>query len=378
VGKSPFMLRNPSRDFQSHTKMQSQIFQGLKIVELASVLAGPAVGMFFAELGAEVIKVENKTTGGDTTRHWKMPSEDPASAESAYFYSVNWGKRHVFLDLTQTTDREQLMHWLNEADVVISNFKSGGAEKLGLHFAELKKSNPRLIYASISAYGEDDLRPGFDVAIQAETGWMHMNGEPGSPPVKMPVALMDLLAAHQLKEGILVALLQRERTGKGSEVTVSLFDAGVASLANQATNWLNLAHLPQRIGSRHPNIAPYGEIFLSQDGKMLIVSAGTEQQFRALCFLVDAPQIAEDERFATNALRLQHRDALASQLQAAFRCFPVEVILERCHAASVPVAPIRNLQEVFDLPATQDLILEEKTEAGGVSKRVRTAVFKLK
>ncbi|MCU0347097.1 MAG: CoA transferase [Saprospiraceae bacterium] len=358
--------------------MNPPIFKGLKVVELASVLAGPAVGMFFAELGAEVIKVENKTTGGDTTRHWKMPSEDPASPDSAYFYSVNWGKQHHFLDLTQAADREQLMRWLNEADIVISNFKSGGAEKLGLHFAKLKKTNPRLIYASISAYGEDDLRPGFDVAIQAETGWMHMNGEAGGPPVKMPVALMDLLAAHQLKEGILVALLQRERTGKGSEVTVSLFDAGVASLANQATNWLNLAHLPQRIGSRHPNIAPYGEVFTTQDKKLLIVSAGTEQQFRALCHVLGASQIAENERFATNALRLENRDELASQLQAAFRCFTAEVILERCQAAQVPVAPIRNLQEVFKLPAAQDLVLEEKTEAGGVSKRVRTAVFKVK
>jgi crotonobetainyl-CoA:carnitine CoA-transferase CaiB-like acyl-CoA transferase len=358
--------------------MQHQIFQGLKVIELSSVLAGPAVGMFFAELGAEVIKVENKTTGGDTTRHWKMPSEDPANPDSAYFYSVNWGKQHVFLDLTQAADRQQLMHWLKDADVVISNFKKGGAAKLGLDCVSLAQWNPRLIYASISAYGEDDLRPGFDVAIQAETGWMHMNGESGGPPVKMPVALMDLLAAHQLKEGILVALLQRERTGRGCEVTVSLFDAGVASLANQATNWLNLGHLPQRLGSRHPNIAPYGEVFKTQDEKMLIVSAGTEQQFRALCHLLDASQIAENEYFATNALRLENRDELAAQLQAAFRCFDSQTILERCHAAQVPVAPIRNLQEVFDLPAAQDLVLEEVTKSGSVSKRVRTAVFKIK
>lgn len=362
----------------SNFSMENQIFKGLKVVELASVLAGPAVGMFFAELGAEVIKVENKTTGGDTTRHWKMPGEDPASIESAYFYSVNWGKQHVFLDLTQDADRSQLMAWLKDADVVISNFKKGGAEKLGLDCGSLSQWNQRLIYASISAYGEDDLRPGFDVAIQAETGWMFMNGEAGGTPVKMPVALMDLLAAHQLKEGILVALLQRERTGKGSEVTVSLFDAGVASLANQATNWLNLGHLPQRLGSRHPNIAPYGEVFLTQDKKMLIVSAGTEQQYRSLCDLLGAPQLAADERFATNALRLQYRDALAEKLSAAFRRFTAADILEKCQAASVPVAPIRNLQEVFDLPKAKELVLEEITGTGGTSKRVRTAVFKLK
>lgn len=358
--------------------MEQPIFHQLKVIELASVLAGPAVGMFFAELGADVLKVENLTTGGDTTRHWKMPSEDPADPASAYFYSVNWGKRHVFLDLAQATDREQLMTWLKDADVVISNFKKGGAERLGLDFDSLVQWNPRLIYASISAYGEDDLRPGFDVAIQAETGWMHMNGEPDGPPTKMPVALMDLLAAHQLKEGILVALLQREKTEKGSEVTVSLFDTGVASLANQAANWLNLAHLPQRMGSRHPNIAPYGEVFYTKDQKPLIVSTGTEQQFRALCDLLGASQIGEDERFVTNALRLQHRDALAELLQAAFKNFLSDEILEQCHAAQVPVAPIRNLAEVFELPAARDLILEEKMPDGKVSKRVKTVVFKLK
>jgi len=355
-----------------------QPFQGLRVIELASVLAGPAVGMFFAELGADVLKVENLTTGGDTTRHWKMPSEDPTDPASAYFHSVNWGKRHVFLDLTQPTDRQQLMEWLKDADVVISNFKKGGAERLGLDGDSLAQLNPRLIFASISAYGEDDLRPGFDVAIQAETGWMHMNGEADGPPVKMPVALMDLLAAHQLKEGILVALLRRERTGLGSEVTVSLFDTGVASLANQAANWLNLAHLPQRMGSRHPNIAPYGEIFYTKDDKPLIVSTGTEQQFQALCHLLGIPQLADDERFVTNALRLKHRDALAESLQEAFKNFDSEAVLEQCHIAQVPVAPIRNLAEVFELPAARDLILEETSANGKVSKRVRTAVFKLK
>lgn len=353
-------------------------FQNLRVIELASVLAGPAVGMFFAELGAEVLKIENKRTGGDTTRHWKLPEENPNDPASAYFHSVNWGKRSVFLDLTEPADRQQLNEWLQSADLVISNYKKGGAERLGLDFEALAQTNPRLIVASITAYGDDDLRPGFDVAIQAETGWMHMNGEPGGPPVKMPVALMDLLAAHQLKEGILTALLQRERTGQGCEVTVSLFDTGVASLANQAANWLNVGHLPQRIGSRHPNIAPYGEVFYSKDGKPLIVSTGTEQQFQALCELLEVPQLADDGRFNTNTLRLEHRDALAEKLWAAFRRFPSEMILEKCHAVQVPVAPIRNLQEVFELPAARDLVLEEKMEDGSVSQRVRTVVFNLK
>jgi crotonobetainyl-CoA:carnitine CoA-transferase CaiB-like acyl-CoA transferase len=351
------------------------IFQNLKVIELASVLAGPAVGMFFAELGAEVIKVENTRTGGDTTRHWKLPQEDEDSPDSAYFHSVNWHKRHIFMDLTKAEDRVQLIDLVKSADVVIANFKPGSAEKLGLDCHSLRDCNPRLIYASISAYGEDDLRPGFDVAIQAETGWMFMNGEPGGPPVKMPVALMDLLAAHQLKEGILVALLQRERTGQGSEVTVSLFDSGVASLANQAANWLNAGHLPQRMGSQHPNIAPYGEIFYTKDEKPLILATGTEKQFLELSGILGVPELAEDERFKTNTLRLSNRAVLNEKLTPAFQKMKADEILERCHELQVPVAPIRNLQEVFEIPAAKKLILEESLPGGKVSKRVRTAVF---
>lgn len=354
-----------------------QIFQSLKVIELASVLAGPAVGMFFAELGAEVIKIENKLTGGDTTRHWKLPQEDKDAPASAYFHSVNWHKRHIFMDLTQAEDRAQVMELIKDADVVISNFKPGSAGKLGLDCHSLRQCNPRLIYASISAYGEDDLRPGFDVAIQAETGWMFMNGEPGGPPVKMPVALMDLLAAHQLKEGILVALLKREQTGLGSEVTVSLFDAGISSLANQASNWLNVGHLPQRMGSQHPNIAPYGEIFYTKDDKPLIISTGTEEQFRELCEIIHLPELPEDERFKTNTLRLTNRAVLNEMLAPAFRLLAAAEVLDRCHALQVPVAPVRNLKELFELEAAHKLILEETSLEGVVSKRVRTVVFEL-
>lgn len=355
-----------------------QIFKDLKVIELASVLAGPAVGMFFAELGADVIKIENKLTGGDTTRHWKLPQEDKNSPVSAYFHAVNWHKRHIFMDLTQPGDRAHLLDLVKNADIVIANFKPGSAEKLGLDCHSLRQCNPRLIYASISAYGEDDLRPGFDVAIQAETGWMFMNGEPGGPPVKMPVALMDLLAAHQLKEGILVALFRRERTGLGCEVAVSLFDAGIASLANQATNWLNAGHLPQRMGSQHPNIAPYGEIFFTKDGRSLILATGTEEQFRELCEIIHLPELPEDERFKTNTLRLANRTALNEALAPAFLKMNADEVLDRCHQLQVPVAPIRNLQEVFDLPAARDLILEETHPDGSVSRRVRTVVFEIK
>lgn len=356
-------------------------FTDLKIVELASVLAGPAVGMFFAELGAEVVKIENARTGGDVTRNWKMPGEDPSSQTSAYFFSTNWGKEHLFLDLRKKEDFGQVLDLIREADIVLSNFKSGSAKKLGLDFGSLRKINPKLIYASITAYGKDDPRPGFDAAMQAETGWVFMNGEPGGQPCKLPVALIDILAAHHLKEGILVALIQRLKTGAGCEVTVSLFDAAVASLANQASNYLNLGHVPERMGSLHPNIAPYGEIFYTKDKLPLLLSTGTEAHFRALNECLERPGLSMDERFSTNALRLENRRALQKELTPLFKKFTAEELLLRFQKAKVPVVPIRNLAEVFALPQAKKMILKgfsSETETCGVpSRRVRTAVFEL-
>ena len=354
------------------------IFKDLKVVELASVLAGPAVGMFFAELGAEVIKIENKRTGGDVTRHWKLPKEDKNSTCSSYYHSVNWGKKSLLLDLRDPEDYELTMDYIEKADVVISNFKSGSAKGLKLDAATLRQLNPQLIYASISAYGKDDLRPGFDVVIQAETGWMSMNGSPDGPPVKMPVALMDILAAHQLKEGILVALIQRMKTGKGSEVSISLFDAGVASLANQAANWLNAGHLPKRMGSKHPNIAPYGDIFETGDNQSIIVSAATERQYRSLLECLHITELKDDSRFADNRMRLRHRAELNQYLARAFKKYTIGEVLERCYASQVPVAPIHDIAQVFEFPAAKRLILEEDLPDGGKSKRVKTAVFRLK
>ncbi|MEM1320809.1 MAG: CaiB/BaiF CoA-transferase family protein [Bacteroidota bacterium] len=356
----------------------SEIFKDLKIIELASVLAGPAVGLFFAELGAEVIKIENQGTGGDTTRHWKLPQEDQKAPYSAYFHSVNWGKQHHFLNLKEQEDYQQLLALVAEADIVISNYKAGSAQKLGVDYESLRQHNPQLIYGRISAYGDDDPRPGFDVLIQAETAWLSMNGEAGGPPVKLPVALMDIMAAHQLKEGLLVALLQRYKTGKGSQVAVALFDAGVASLANQATNWLNVGHNPQRMGSQHPNIAPYGDIHYSQEGKPVILSTGTEKQYLALLDCLELSELKADPRFTSNALRLKHRAELNKHLAAAFAQLPLATLLDRCAAQGVPLAPIRDMKALFELPEAQRLVMEETLPDGYLSKRVKTAVFKLK
>src|SRR5690606_25461480 len=204
----------------------------------ANVLAGPSVGQFFAELGARVIKIENAATNGDVTRSWKLSSEDPLSDTPAYFCAANWGKSSLPLNLNQVTDLQQLYELVKQADVVIASYKPGDAEKLQVDYNTLKELNPKLIYGHITGYGPADSRAGYDAVIQAESGFMYLNGEKDGPPVKMPVALMDILAAHQLKEGILVAMLKRTKTGLGQLVQVSLIQSAVSALANQATNYL--------------------------------------------------------------------------------------------------------------------------------------------
>lgn len=356
---------------------QATFFKDLLVVELASVLAGPAVGQFFAELGARVIKIENKSTGGDVTRSWKLPAEDPNSSYSAYYHSVNWHKESYLLDLRNAEDREKAYSWIKQADIVITNFKKGSAPKVGMAYEQLQVLNPKLIYAQISAYGEHDSRPGFDAMIQAETGWIYMNGEKEGEPVKLPVALMDILTAHQLKQGILLALLQRARTGKGSKVHVSLFDTGVASLANQASNWLNVDVLPQRKGSQHPNIAPYGDLFYTKDGRAIILGTGTQKQFENLCDCLHLSDLKTDQRFLTNALRVKNRAALNAILAPAFLAHSFEKLWQRSQEYQVTLAPVNNLEAVFDLPAAQNLILTETLADGTSTKRVKTVVFEI-
>lgn len=353
-----------------------EFFKDLKVVELASVLAGPAVGMFFAELGAQVIKIENKTTGGDVTRSWKVPSEASNTDYSAYYCSVNWGKEVQFLDLENQADQALVHDLVQEADIVISNFRQTSAQRMRMDYDTLKTLNPQLIFGQITGFGEADDRVAFDVVLQAEAGFLYMTGEPAGAPVKMPVALIDLMAAHQLKEGILVALLRREKLAKGSYVTVSLLEAAVASLANQATNWLMAGHIPQRMGTQHPNIAPYGDIFATKDAKHIVVAAGTERQFQKMCLCLHASELSENELFKSNALRVQHRKMLVEKLQPLFQQFDSEQLLSEFHAQGVPAASIRNMQEVFEIPLAQSMILEEKMPDGNISRRVKTVTFK--
>lgn len=355
--------------------MSALIFKDLKVVELASVLAGPAVGMFFAELGAEVVKIENKKTGGDVTRTWRLPSESTEAAVSAYYCSVNWGKKTLLLDLEQSADRQLALQYITAADVVISNFKPASAQKIGMDYEQLGAINPRIIYAQLLAFEHDDHIPAFDIVLQAEAGFLYMTGEADRPPSRMPVALIDLLAAHQLKEAILIALLQRERSGKGTFVQTSLMAAALASLANQATNWLMAGHIPQRMGAAHPNIAPYGDIFYTADGKALVLAIGADHQFRKLCRCLALEHLADDERFRSNPARVVHRQALVEALEPAFLKFEREALLATLHKNGVPAGSVRNMQEVFELPFAQSMILEETLPDGTQSKRVKTVAF---
>ncbi|WP_428657424.1 CaiB/BaiF CoA transferase family protein [Runella sp.] len=356
--------------------MTEQFFKNqLKVVELASVLAGPAVGMFFAELGAEVIKIENKKTGGDMTRTWKLPSEDPASPYSAYYASVNWNKKTYLLDLEEAGGREQVCELLRDADIVITNYRTKVAQKLGVDYETLSKLNSRLIFAQLNAFDEHSERPAFDVVLQAEAGFLYMNGEADGPPVKMPVALIDVLAAHQLKEGILLALLHRMQTGEGSYVSTSLFESAVASLVNQATNWLMEGYIPQRMGTKHPNIAPYGDMYQCHNGKAVLLAVGTEKQFKHLCEILDLPGLLKDESFNTNVARVKNREALNKVLAEKIVHFEAVSLLEKLEKKGVPAASIRTMQEVFDLPTAQAMVLEERLSDGTAGKRVKTVAF---
>jgi len=348
-------------------------FRDLKVIELASVLAGPSVGQFFAELGASVIKVENPKTNGDVTRSWKLPKEDQSSNQSAYFLSVNWGKEHLFLDLRLEEDYAHVLELIKQADVVLASYKPGDARKLKVDYEQLKATNPKLIYASITGYGKDDPRAGYDAIVQAESGFMYMNGQPGSPPTKMPVALIDVLTAHQLKEGILLALLKREQTGNGSLVEVSLFETGVASLANQALNWLQAGHIPQQMGSEHPNIAPYGTVFYSKDNKPLVLAIGTDRQFSGLCDVLGIAEVAQHESFLKNRMRVINRHDLNAKLSHEISKWGRKELLLELGKSHIPAGAVNDMQNLFEIPLAKAMILDDEGVPG-----LKQVAFKVK
>lgn len=331
----------------------------LLVVETASVLAGPAVGMFFAECGARVVKVENPRSGGDVTRQWKLPAEDMGSPVSAYFSSVNYGKQHLFIDLAGDAGRAELDALLTKADVLVSNHMDKDADKLGLGRARLRQLNPGLVHGHIRGYAGDPARPAYDVVLQAESGYMGMTGTDAEHLAKVPVALIDVLAAHQLKEGLLLALMQRMKTGKGAYVEVSLEEAALTGLVNQASNWLMAGHVAQPIGTLHPNIAPYGEVFPCADGGRIVLAVGSDAQFAKLCEVLALPGVKEDPLFRHNAGRVLRRAALGKLLAPALLTLSAEAVLGRLREAGVPAGKVNTMDQALASPAATGMRKEE-------------------
>lgn len=353
-----------------------ELLKDLKIIELANVLAGPLTGTFFSELGASVLKIENSLTGGDVTRSWRSPGESADVPVSAYYASANYKKEVLFVNLQEAADKQLVYDKIRTADILIANYKAGDAEKLGMDYMSLKRINPSVIYASISGFGEGLKRTAYDLVLQAETGFMYMNGTPESGPLKMPVALIDVLAAHQLKEGILTALIRKLKTGEGAHVTVSLYDAAVASLANQAGNFLMTGQSPQPIGSLHPNIAPYGETFDTADRRKIVLAVGSDKQFGQLCRILGCDALISDPRFTANVLRVQNRQVLQTVLFPYFQKESSEALMRQFIEHDVPAGVVQQLSDVFKNPAAQALVQKQDFDGHEV-KSVKSAVFRM-
>ena len=344
------------------------MFEGLKVLELASVLAGPSVGQFFAELGAEVIKVENPKTKGDVTRSWQLASE-PSGKISAYFSAINWGKQSIGVDVSLEEGRTIIYKLVEQTDVVLVSYKPGDAKKLGMDYQTFKKHNKSIIYGHITGYGVNDSRVGYDAIIQAESGFMYMNGAPNGDALKMPVALVDVLAAHQLKQALLLAIIHQMRSGEGGYVHVSLIESAISALVNQATNYLVAGQIPEKQGSAHPNIAPYGEAFLCADGSAIILAVGNDKQFGQLCGLLDIEELSTDVRFESNTKRVKNRGKLNAYLSEAFKIKNADEWLVLMKEAKIPCGSILTMDKVFDQPIAKEVLLSDlnrKFEGSGI------------
>jgi len=349
------------------------LLSDLVVIELASVLAGPLAGSFLSELGARVIKVENSNIGGDVTRQWKHPSEDSENSISAYYASANTGKEVIFLDLQNETDYQKIINLISRADVVISNFQKLTAEKLKVDYPTVKQINQKIIFAQLVAYSYDDPRPGYDLIMQAETGYISMNGTKEGGIAKLPVALIDVIAGHQLKEAILLGLITKLKSGKGSYAEVSLYKSGISSLANQASNYLMNNHIPSPMGTLHPNIAPYGDIVTTNDDYLVILGVGSDKQFEKLGKTLN---LGADllHTFNLNKERVVRRKELITYLQATCRRINYQELAAQLSIAKIPFCLVSDLSKVFTTPLAIEMIIDETIE-GQPSSKVRNVAF---
>jgi glutaryl-CoA transferase len=328
---------------------------GIRVADFSRVLAGPLATMVLADLGADVIKVERPETGDDT-RGWGPPF---LGDEAAYFLALNRNKRSVVLDLATDDGRGAARRLALSSDVVVENFRPGLMERFGLDHATLSAERPDIVSCSLTAFGEGDggaARPGYDIIVQAMSGLMSFTGHPGGEPTKVGVALLDVICGLYATSAIQAALIGRRASGHGSRVTVSLFDASLAALVNQAANYLLGGVVPGPMGNQHPNIVPY-QLFQAAD-RPFIVAAGNDRLFERTCAVLGRPELVHDERFATNEARVRHRDILIEMLAEAFAARGADEWLAELEAAAVPCAPVRRLDEVFETPEGRGAIQE--------------------
>ena len=325
---------------------------GLRVIELARILAGPWAGQILADLGADVVKVESPY--GDDTRRWGPPfvrGRDGEELDAAYFHACNRGKRSVVADFATEEGRAIVRRLAARSDVLIENFKVGGLAKFGLDFASLAILNPRLIYCSVTGFGQSGPyagRAGYDFIIQGMSGIMDLTGEPQGEPQKMGVAFADIFTGTYGAVAVLAALAQRDRTGVGQHIDMSLLDSMVGVLANQGLNYLVSGKTPHRLGNAHPNIVPY-QVFQVLDGHV-IIAVGNDAQFERLCTYLGQPMLASDPRFATNAVRVEHREELVPILSERLSRHTRETVLRAMQERGIPAGPINSVAEVFSDP----------------------------
>ena len=352
--------------------------KGLKVLELARILAGPWIGQTLADLGADVVKVESPA--GDDTRTWGPPfieAEGGGHLDAAYFHACNRGKRSVVLDFTTPEGQEAVRRLAAQSDVLVENFKVGGLAKYGLDYESLKKINPRLIYCSVTGFGQDGPyahRAGYDYIVQGMSGIMDLTGDPAGEPQKIGVAFADIFTGLYGVIAVQAALQMRERTGQGQQIDMALLDSMTGVLANQALNFLVSGQSPRRLGNAHPNIAPY-QVFPVTDGH-LIVAVGNDRQFVKFCGLLGRDDLATDPRYLTNAGRVKHRDSLTPELSARTASFSRDELLAALEAAGVPGGPINRVADVFSDPQIIHRGMRVDTphtgSAGGTAPGVRT------
>ena len=337
--------------------MPPTALSGIRVLDLSRILAGPSAAQLLGDLGADVVKVE-KPGEGDDTRKWGPPFVEDANgqptSESAYYLCANRNKRSIEIDIASVEGQNLIMRLLENTDILVENYKVGGLSSYGLAYDQIKERFPRLVYCSITGFGQTGpyaTRAGYDFLIQGMGGIMSLTGEPAGQPMKVGVGIADVMTGMYATVGILAALRHRDQTGEGQQIDISLLDTQVSWLINAGTSYLNSNENPVRLGNGHPNIVPY-QVFPTADDP-IIIAAGNDSQFRKLCHIADIAAVAEDPQYATNVSRVMNRQAVVDIVTAALKKKSRAYWLAACEKVGVPCGPVNNLEQVFNDPHLQ-------------------------